>query len=218
MPCLVSHKGREGRKGEARRLLVDPAAMAQGRSHGLIQSPSALAKTRHKPRSNARQMVGFDHVENFPGAGVWKDPDCRRRPMALPGTSCFIPCRIAGWPRGGKHGHPDAMSHGIHDAVGLELARQVAARLRQSSQPLVMARENLERWRRLNRGSATLIRCYDEWAAILEKPADEVCNILCAAEEGLRLRQNSPFAGVLSAEAVWSTKRRLRLGHATPST
>lgn len=68
MPCLVSHKGREGRKGEARRLLVDPAAMAQGRSHGLIQSPSALAKTRHKPRSNARQMVGFDHVENFPGS------------------------------------------------------------------------------------------------------------------------------------------------------
>lgn len=107
------------------------------------------------------------------------------------------------------------MSHGIHDAVGLELARQVSARLRQSSQPLVMARENLERWRRLNRGSATLICCYDEWAAILEKPADEVCNILCAdTEEGRRLRQNSPFAGVLSAEAVWSTKRRLRLGHA----
>jgi hypothetical protein len=38
------------------------------------------------------------------------------------------------------------MSHRIHDAVGLELAKLVAARLRESSQPLLVARENLSQW------------------------------------------------------------------------
>ena len=116
----------------------------------------------------------------------------------------------------GPNEHPDRMSHRIHDEVGLELARQVAVRLRESGQPLVIARENLARWRRLNPGSPALLRCYDEWDAILGRPVEGICNVLCAdTEEGRRLRQNSPFAGVLSAESVWSTKRRLRLAHAT---
>lgn len=38
------------------------------------------------------------------------------------------------------------MSHRMHDAVGLELAKLVTARLRDSSQPLLVARENLSQW------------------------------------------------------------------------
>ena len=110
------------------------------------------------------------------------------------------------------------MSHQIHDAVGLELAHLVAARLRESSHPLQVARENLRQWSCKNAGSVFLLRCYDEWATILDRPVDAICEILCAdTEEALRLRQNSPFAGVLPAQAVWEAKRRIRNEHAAKS-
>jgi CRISPR/Cas system-associated endoribonuclease Cas2 len=41
---------------------------------------------------------------------------------------------------------------------------------------------------------------------------------LCAeTEEGQRLRQNSPFAGVLSPAEVWEIKSRLRRHATTPT-
>ena len=103
------------------------------------------------------------------------------------------------------------MSHGIQDEVSLELARQVATMLRASRHPLDVARENLDRWCVRNAGSPALLRSYFEWQTLLERPLDEVCEILCAeTEEGRRLRQNSPFAGVLSPQKVWETKHRVR--------
>jgi len=61
------------------------------------------------------------------------------------------------------------------------------------------------------------LRCYAEWREILARPLEEICEVLCAEnEEGRRLRQNSPFAGVLSAAEVWEVKSRLR-HHATTS-
>lgn len=84
--------------------------------------------------------------------------------------------------------------------------------LRASPHPLDVARENLGRWCVRNADSPCLLRCYSEWKAILERPLDEVCEILCAeTDEGRRLRQNSPFAGVLPPRRVWETKRRI--GH-----
>jgi len=110
------------------------------------------------------------------------------------------------------------MTHGVHDEIGLELARHVAAQLRESNHALVLARENLARWSRQNGGSAALLRCYGEWEAILGRPVDEICEILCAdTEEGRRLRQNSPFAGVLPAHAIWAIKQRIRHQHAAVS-
>jgi hypothetical protein len=103
------------------------------------------------------------------------------------------------------------MSHALQDAVSLELARQVATLLRASRQPIDMARQNLIRWSAQNAGSPALQRCYSEWQSILERSVDEVCEILCAeTEEGRRLRQNSPFAGVLPPQRVWETKRQIR--------
>ena len=54
--------------------------------------------------------------------------------------------------------------------------------------------------------------------AIGNLPVDAICEILCAdTEEARRLRQNSPFAGVLPAHAVWEAKRRIRNEHAAKS-
>lgn len=108
------------------------------------------------------------------------------------------------------------MNHAFQDAVSLELARHVAIGLRIHSEWLDVARANLERWSQRNYQAPSLLRCYDEWRGILERPLDEICAMLVAeTDEGQRLRQNSPFTGLLSPAVVWEIKARLR--HATPA-
>lgn len=110
------------------------------------------------------------------------------------------------------------MTHDLQDAASLALARQVAARLRSSPKPLKVARDNLARWSRQNADTPSLLRCYTEWQAILDRPLDEICDLLCAeTEEARRLRQNSPFAGVLPPAEVWAIKHQLRHHAATPA-
>lgn len=106
------------------------------------------------------------------------------------------------------------MSHEIQDAVSLELARRIAAGLPQHPEWLELACINIERWSRLNANAPSLLRCYEEWRVLLNHPASEICKILTAqTEQSQQLRQNSPFAGVLSPEEVWEIKSRCR--HAT---
>ena len=109
------------------------------------------------------------------------------------------------------------MSHEGQDRVSLEMARRIAAGLRDGSVSVEIAMENLDRWSDRNAEAPALLQCYDEWRGILSRPVEEVCEVLCAeTEEGQRLRQNSPFAGVLSAEEVWEIKSHHRQ-HATPT-
>lgn len=106
------------------------------------------------------------------------------------------------------------MSHELLDEISLELGRRTAARLRQQPALLALARENLTRWSCLNANAPALLQCYAEWREILNRPVEEICSLLTAeTEEARRLRQNSPFAGILSAREVWELKQRFR--HAT---
>ncbi|MDQ3622486.1 MAG: hypothetical protein M3463_08370 [Verrucomicrobiota bacterium] len=110
------------------------------------------------------------------------------------------------------------MTHALQDAISLELARRVAARLRTSSALLEFAQANLSRWSRQNADSPSLLLCYAEWQVILARPVDGICDLLCAeTEEAQRLRQNSPFAGILSPAEVWGIKGALRRHAATPA-
>lgn len=94
------------------------------------------------------------------------------------------------------------------------MGRMVAARLCQRPELLGVARENLDRWTRRNAEAPSLLRCYSEWQRILERPLNEICDLLSSdTEEGRRLRQNSPFAGVLNPREVWKLKQQFR--HAT---
>ncbi len=109
------------------------------------------------------------------------------------------------------------MGHELTDEISLELGRRVAARLRERTDLLDVARDNLDRWSRLNAGVPALLRCYEEWREILTRPVEEICELLRSdSEEARRLRQNSPFAGVLSPQEVWQLKQRSR--HATTAT
>ena len=110
------------------------------------------------------------------------------------------------------------MQHRLHDEISLEIARRVAKRLRAAPELLSVSRENLARWSKLNAETPSLLRSYAEWRAILDRPLEDICAVLCAeTDEGQRLRQNSPFAGILSASEVWEIKSGVRR-HATAAT
>ena len=108
------------------------------------------------------------------------------------------------------------MNHGFQDHVSFELARRIADGLPQHPEWIELGRQNLERWTTLNRHAPSLLRCYEEWLKLLARPIVEICDALTAeTDEGQRIRQNSPFAGVISPSEVWEIKARLR--HATPA-
>jgi len=110
------------------------------------------------------------------------------------------------------------VDHKAQDAVSLELARRIAAGLPHHPEWLDLAHANLDRWSRQNQNVPPLLRCYAEWRELLSRPVAEIAAVLTAeTSDSQRLRQNSPFAGVLSAEEVWEIKSRLRR-HATAAT
>jgi hypothetical protein len=107
------------------------------------------------------------------------------------------------------------MQHELNDEISLEIGRRVAARLRAQPVLLQIARDNLTRWLHQNADAPALVRCYREWQAILDHPLTDVCHLLeTDSEENRRLRQNSPFAGVLPPAEVWSIKTAIRQRHA----
>jgi hypothetical protein len=88
-------------------------------------------------------------------------------------------------------------SHQWIDQRSLALHAAVAAKLEAHPQLLDVARRNLERW--LQQNPATALR---EWRRILDStPLPEVVALLrSSSEEAARLRQSSPFAGLLTTE------------------
>ncbi len=101
------------------------------------------------------------------------------------------------------------MGHEVQDRASLEMARRIAAGLSSHPEWIELARENLDRWSRQNAGAPGLLKYDAEWRDLLELPVQEICAILTAeTDEGQRLRQNSPFAGVLSPREVGEIKSR----------
>lgn len=93
----------------------------------------------------------------------------------------------------------------------MALAKAVAEGLAAHPEWVRVAQDNLRRWRIGNSGSPSLVRCYEEWERLLERPvAVVVAEMLSESPVGERLRRNSPFAGVLLPAVVESIKRRCR--------
>jgi hypothetical protein len=88
-------------------------------------------------------------------------------------------------------------SHQWIDQRSLALHEAVAVKLEAQPQLLEVARRNLERW--LQQNAATALR---EWRRILDStPLPGVVALLrSSSEEATRLRQSSPFAGLLTTE------------------
>ena len=90
---------------------------------------------------------------------------------------------------------PIQSDHSRLDERSLALHQLVARKVLADPALLNQARENLRRWQALD-GSPSL--ALSEWADILSGPVDQVAQFLAEpSERAIRLRQSSPFAGIL---------------------
>ena len=66
---------------------------------------------------------------------------------------------------------------------------------------LAIARDNITRWREIHAGRPPILAAMDRWSEILDEGVESIVATLTGqSEEAEDLRQNSPFAGVLSQE------------------
>jgi hypothetical protein len=88
------------------------------------------------------------------------------------------------------------------DQRSIALHRAIAEKLRANPALLGIARENIERWApRAGRARRHL----DAWREILERPLEEILELIVQDTEEMReLRQSNPFAGVLEPRERWA--------------
>lgn len=89
-------------------------------------------------------------------------------------------------------------SHAWIDQRSLELAKAIAVKLRADPSLIDVARRNLGRWKARMEIWPRALR---EWEAILERGSlEEILEVLLdTGDTGCRLRQSSPFTGILTA-------------------
>ena len=88
-------------------------------------------------------------------------------------------------------------SHATIDARSLEMDRLIAQRLRENPAILDKAKSVLHRW--LQSCDASVRPVFEEWQAILDGPISDVFAALEGEDEkSVRLRQSSPFCGILT--------------------
>jgi hypothetical protein len=89
--------------------------------------------------------------------------------------------------------------HRQHEARSLALHCRAAAKIAANPELLEIARDNLRRWR--EKAGAQVPRYLDEWSRILQRPWPGIASVMTSFDdEAIRLRQSSPFAGILNAE------------------
>ena len=95
------------------------------------------------------------------------------------------------------------------DRRSLEMHRAIAEKLRAHPELLAIAHENLERWSK----TATHSKPYlDEWRELLHRPLAELLDLIVEDSEHMTaMRQNNPFAGVLTAEERWAIYDRFAI-------
>lgn len=117
----------------------------------------------------------------------------RRRAAGLKLERRWIPDRSRAVPGHARH----YSDHRILEARSLALHCLVVRKIERDPGLLGIARRNIKRW--LHR-DARPPRALVEWRELLGRPWPEVALILTdPGEEAARLRQSSPFAGVLTA-------------------
>lgn len=101
---------------------------------------------------------------------------------------------------------------GCHDTLdrrALEMDRVIADRILSRPELVEHARKNLDRWESQHSRPAS---CLAEWRSLLEKPVSEISQFLKSdSETANRLRQSSPFCGILTREE----RTRILLQHST---
>jgi hypothetical protein len=94
---------------------------------------------------------------------------------------------------------PGYSSHRLLEARSLAMHAVIAQKIERDPKLLLVPRNNLKRWNA--RWESAAPAWYDEWRGIMNRPWPAIAALITEpSEEGARLRQSSPFAGVLSAK------------------
>ena len=89
--------------------------------------------------------------------------------------------------------------HRLLDARSLAMHCKIAQKISKDRSLIAIPRRNLERWSQRAPGAAP--KFIAEWQDILERPWPQVAAFMTGcSEESMRLRQSSPFAGVLDPQ------------------
>lgn len=93
---------------------------------------------------------------------------------------------------------PGALKHRTIEARSLAMHCLIARKIEADRRLLTVARRNLEKW--IARYGEGAPRALQEWREILGRPWPEIAALITDADEAAaRLRQSSPFAGVLTS-------------------
>lgn len=98
--------------------------------------------------------------------------------------------------------------HQLIEYRSLLLHRAIADKIRVSPGLMRIAYENIARWK----GNNDFPQPYlDEWLAILDRGLEATLAFMCEdSEQARRLRQSSPFPGILTNHERWSILRETR--------
>jgi hypothetical protein len=110
-----------------------------------------------------------------------------------------------------KSGEESAVysSHRLLEIRSLAMHAVIARKIERDPGLLDVARRNLERWRARRQGSPPA--WLEEWQALLERPWQAVAAFITGhSDRATRLRQSSPFAGILTNEERWRIHEAFR--------
>jgi hypothetical protein len=125
----------------------------------------------------------------------------RRKAAGLKPVVTWVPKENPGAPAYSSHRLLEARSLAMHAVIARKIARDPAL--------LGIARRNIERWsaQRKDRTPGWL----NEWQELLKRPWPQVAALITEpSERGARLRQSSPFAGVLTPQERWRIHEAFR--------
>jgi hypothetical protein len=103
--------------------------------------------------------------------------------------------------------------HARREIQSLEIHRRIAGLLIAEPERVIgKALSNLNSWI-TSRDASAPGSAYQEWLRLLQTHTpEEIARLIVATDEDMvRLRQSSPFAGILAPREIWSIKR----SHAT---
>jgi hypothetical protein len=107
--------------------------------------------------------------------------------------------RVSEWMPVDAHDAIAYSDHRLLDARSLALHCKIAQKISRDQSLLEIPRRNLERWSRRASGEAPGF--ITEWQDILDKPWPQIAAFITGcSENAIRLRQSSPFAGVLDPQ------------------
>jgi hypothetical protein len=125
----------------------------------------------------------------------------RRKAAGLKAVTAWVPKDRAALPAYSSHRLLEARSLAMHALVARKIERDPTL--------LAIARRNIDRWSARSQDGPPV--WLTQWRELLEQPWQHVAALITEpSERGARMRQSSPFAGVLTNQERWNIHETFR--------